>query len=78
MSYFFSALVDTCPFLLVPEHAELNTTLAVYGTYVGMQCRLGYYMVNYSMPHVIQCLEGKLWSAELPACKRKLCFRMND
>ena len=73
--FIVSILVDTCPFLTVPEHAEFNTTLAVYGTYLGMQCLFGYYMVNHTVPYVIQCLEGRLWSSELPACERKLCVK---
>ncbi len=63
--------------LQVPENAMLNTSLAVYGTYVGMECLQGYYTKNHTQPYVIHCMQGEQWSRTLPPCSRKSLLRQD-
>ena len=63
--------VEVCPALKVPENAILNTSLAVYDTYVGIECLPGYYATNHTHPYAVHCMQGEQWSATLRPCNRK-------
>ena len=75
-NYHSASLAITCP--PVPEvlNAQVNGTLAIYGTYIGYECLFGFLFPNNLTELVIQCLDTGLWNIpDPPQCACKYCWK---
>ena len=54
--------VITCPPVPLLTHADVNTTTALYGTYVQFSCHAGHLFNSSSSDVTITCLDSGNWS----------------
>ena len=67
----------TCPPSPNIHNGIANTSLALYGTFVGYNCSYGYEFPDHSTNKTIQCTDHGNWSATVEDCRGKYSFKNN-
>ena len=53
--------VQTCPPVYIPENGSVNTTTAVYNTYVQVTCDDGFMFTPGHWLHTVYCQDNRSW-----------------
>ena len=67
----FPVSAITCAPVTIPEHGNVNSSIAVFDTYVKVWCEPGHAFSDYTTSTVIVCQDNGNWSEVVEDCSRE-------